>query len=77
MILGGMGGIVTTRAIAQLLSYRPVLAGIANGQGISLGETGAWAYFHTHPDQLWDGVHPGPLGSFALAELWVVGLARR
>ena len=77
MMLGGMGGYVTTRGIALLQAYRPMLDGIANGQSIIVGETGAWEYFHAHPDQLWDGVHPGPIGSFALAELWVVGLAHR
>lgn len=70
MVTGSMDGYVSAPAVALLASYRPILATV----GGRLGETDAAAYFRAHPDQLQDGVHPGPDGSPALAGLWAVGL---
>lgn len=60
----------------DMKAYRNALDRIVNGKNILKGDTRAYEYFATHPDELSDdGVHPKDKGYESLGKLWAVAAA--
>jgi len=60
----------------NLEAYTKELDKLANGSTIVVGDTKAYDYFKSHPDELIDGIHPTDAGYKMLGELWAEALQR-
>lgn len=56
--------------LARLRSYLREIEALADGRRAMLGDTTAFDHFRDHPEQLRDGVHPGPAGAAWLGRRW-------